>query len=118
MQRLFSMFPAGTAGIALVLMRLCVMIMLVALSSGQSTNPTLLLIISVAVLLLAVGAFTPIACLTCLITNAFLLQGIHGVCLAIGSVSIPSTLALFLLGPGAYSVDAKRFGRRLITPRH
>jgi uncharacterized membrane protein YphA (DoxX/SURF4 family) len=29
-------------------------------------------------------------------------------------VSLVNTLALALLGPGAYSLDARRFGRRLL----
>jgi hypothetical protein len=36
--------------------------------------------------------------------------------MAVHAVAILDALALALLGPGAYSVDAYRFGRRIVVP--
>ena len=64
-------------------------------------------------LALCVGYFTPVAALL-----AFVLQGVL-LCLRFLSteasvVLLLDALALALLGPGAYSLDARLFGRRVL----
>ena len=64
-------------------------------------------------LVLCIGFFTPIAAVL-----AFALQGAL-LCLRLlsieaGLVLLLDALALAMLGPGAYSLDARRFGRRVL----
>jgi uncharacterized membrane protein YphA (DoxX/SURF4 family) len=62
---------------------------------------------------LCIGYFTPIAALA-----AFVLQGVllclRFISVEAGIVLLLDALALALLGPGAYSLDARRFGRRVL----
>jgi hypothetical protein len=116
MQRLFSMFPAGLPGLALLLLRGSVAIALLLEDYGRRyaafgwvEGATLL--ISAA---LAVGYLTPIAAVVALVFHGliWLAAGIDSATVA---VILPlDAMALALLGPGAYSVDSWRFGRRLV----
>lgn len=68
--------------------------------------------VTVAAILVA-GVLTPVfAVLAAALTIADLITGIANVPIAI-LVSL-NAIALMLLGPGAYSVDARRFGRRVL----
>lgn len=112
MQRFFSSFPSGRAGVGLLLLRVAVgASVLVHARNGQvapawQTIAVSSLALFVALLLL-VGFLTPVA-------------GSLGV--AVGLVSFAATdpclsaiaAAIVLLGPGAYSVDSRLFGRREI----
>ena len=109
MQRLFVMSPAGAPGVALVLLR-------PALCAAVLTLPTapagwLQLAPLAAACLLLVGVWTPRAAVALL-----LMMGVHA---ASHWAWLPLPVALLLLGPGAYSLDARRFGRRVLrrSPR-
>ena len=114
MQRLFSTFPSGPPGVGLFLLRTSVAAALVLSFSWSQGIP--LAAVSLAWLLclaLWVGFYTPIAA-----SLAFVAQGIL-LCLRLLSpeasvVPLLDALALALLGPGAYSLDARRFGRRVL----
>ena len=65
-------------------------------------------------LLMVAGALTPLTCaVSALVEAAYLLHstGMNQICVVF---ALSVTVALGLLGPGAFSVDAKRFGRRRI----
>jgi membrane protein implicated in regulation of membrane protease activity len=65
-------------------------------------------------LLMVAGALTPLACAVgALVEASYLLHG-HGMDLRCVVFALLVTVALGLLGPGAFSVDAKLFGRRRI----
>ena len=116
MLRLFSIFPAGGPGVALALLRASVSIEALYCASTRATTPAypaLFWTACVAVVALCVGLWTPLAEATvfsiqvvCLITEGLQADLITA---AVNSV------ALSLLGPGAYSVDARLFGRRVIA---
>lgn len=109
------MFPAGLPGIALLILRTSVAI--TVLLHGYSQREELAAWVLACLLLLAVtlvaGFITPILALLAVavqfigpwppVSNSGLLV-----------VSILNALALALLGPGAYSFDAARFGRRVV----
>jgi hypothetical protein len=117
MQRLFSMFPRGFPGLALLLLRASVATALVAdaCQHRQFLSVWLQVVAVVAALATSVGYLTPISALMAL--------GVHGaVWFALGAgnaVSLATVLldalALALVGPGAYSVDAYRYGRRVVV---
>ena len=72
----------------------------------------LALLVSVA---LCVGYLTPLAAATALLCHALIWinAGVGSATLAV--VIAFDAIALALLGPGAYSIDAYRFGRRLVV---
>ena len=117
MQRLFSMFPPGSPGLALLLLRASVTIALFLdiHAHYQRLSGWMLgaaIILSVA---LCAGYLTPIAAVL-----AFLFQVLLGTSAGVASAGpgvlfCLDALALALIGPGAYSVDAYRFGRRVVV---
>jgi len=117
-QRLFSMFPTGLPGIALLLLRFVVAATFLTDGTAHWTlvnSPwTLVLCASVAISL-CVGVLTPYSSIVIIIIElltAYCTSGTNSFHLA---VSILNSGILALLGPGAYSVDARIFGRRLIS---
>ena len=113
-QRLFSTFPSGPPGIGLLLLRVSVAIGLALSFSWNQQIPFAVVAASwLMCVALCIGYFTPIAALL-----AFALQGAL-LCLrqlsVEASVVLPlDAMALALLGPGAYSLDVRRFGRRVL----
>jgi hypothetical protein len=116
--RLFSIFPMGPPGIALLLLRIS--LAAAVLDGGPSCiepRPPNLVCIALAGLsvLLCLGLLTPIvsAIVFAIELLVFFLAGAGEwrffvlVCL--------TAVALAMLGPGAYSVDAKLFGRREVV---
>jgi hypothetical protein len=112
MQRLFSMFPSGWPGIALVMLRVAVAFPLVLDVYGTRRLPvwaaTVLVVLSIA---LFIGAFTPLAASLSLLR----LLGPSSATYELAAVSVLTAAALTLLGPGAYSLDMVRFGRRVVV---
>lgn len=117
MQRLFSTFPQGPPGVGLVLVRAAVAIPLVqqAIVGLLNASPPapLGLVAAGAALLLLVGLWTPVA---------GVLVAVAELGLAVSHAAEPWTFvhfgalgtALAMLGPGAWSVDARLFGRKHI----
>ena len=130
LQRLFSTFPGGWPGVGLLLLRALVGFMLIARGLAYLndwSNP--------APVTLAAGALA-VASGFCLLSG--FLTPIAGVLVAIGSLGfafssfaepafdlfhsklvivnvIVISMAIALLGPGAFSLDALMFGRREIS---
>jgi hypothetical protein len=119
-QRLFSMFPAGLPGSALLLLRITVAgLLLVSSLSNESTGsvtPLKLLALSITCILLCLGALTPLASVLSLVIQAMYFPSLDGLRSASLALHMCVSVAVFLLGPGAYSLDSKMFGRRLILP--
>lgn len=130
MQRLFSTFPGGRPGVGLLLLRVAVGIIAAAVGAfyvAEAADPGIGLWIGgllaiVGGLSLIIGLVTPGA-------GAIVVLGGVGVALswlpASSSGLLPGPLgawlivivavAIILLGPGAYSLDARLFGRREIV---
>jgi hypothetical protein len=117
MQRLFSMFPTGQAGIALALLRLtaAAMLLMMAFPRGDFiTSQWAFAGLSVLAAFFFLGAFTPILCTLCCCIELAAVFGLRGVDALHMVFSIVDTAALGLLGPGGYSLDARMFGRRRV----
>jgi uncharacterized membrane protein YphA (DoxX/SURF4 family) len=126
LQRLFSSFPRGWPGVGLLLLRMAVGVSLVvhggACLVGEEHGRWALvvgLLAMVAGAALLIGFLTPLAAL---------LAGLVSIGIALPSFIpnvfgvAPATIflvvmavAVLLLGPGAFSLDARLFGRREIV---
>ena len=115
MQRLFSMFPPGLPGIGLLLLRSSVAIALLLEGYGHRQP----LWIQAGTMLLSITLFagyaTPIAAGVGLLFHGLIWLTSGGGSAALVSIVSLDITALALLGPGAYSVDASLFGRRLVV---
>lgn len=129
LQKLFSAFPDGASGLGLTLLRLAVSLTAILKGIGTlhaAAGPALIfwvigLLEMVVGAALLIGFLTPIAGIVAAIGN-----GVAGVSLllafgtnargeAFASINLAViSIALVLLGPGAFSVDARLFGRREI----
>ena len=117
MQRLFSMFADGPPGAALLIQRLLVgaAVLYCAIAAPQSTVMAPQGIAALAALLLIAGLWTPVAgvVVACAEVWLALLSPAHAV--------VPAALAvlavtLALIGPGAWSADARLYGRKHFVP--
>jgi putative oxidoreductase len=118
-RRLFSNFADGAPGLGLLLFRLAAGIGMTAqavlsLRVAPPVESAALYVVTIAVgLLLIVGLWTPIAA-AMLAVLAFLYASFHlanpWACVLVGVFGV----ALALLGPGIWSVDARLFGWRRV----
>ena len=111
------MFPAGAAGWGLLLLRLCAAGLLVRRAADATVSihiwETAVLVILVGAFCL--GAFTPITCSVSALMQAVMVVLAHEADPFQFVFSFCVTAALFLVGPGAFSIDSRLFGRRLIV---
>jgi hypothetical protein len=130
LQRLYSTFPGGRPGIGLLLLRVAVGLAAAAGGvlyfsgpSGSSSGKWILgLVLTISGALLSAGFLAPLAGLligTCFLGIALSwfpapAWFLHDVKLMAFGMII-SAVALALLGPGAFSLDGRLFGRREIV---
>ena len=120
LQRLFSTFANGWPGVGLLLQRVLTTTLLVRFGiielADKSFSPTMIpqLIAACAGILLLVGLWTPVV--------GSLIAAVElWIAIANGSDPwIPIVLAILgatiaMIGPGAWSIDARLFGRKHIT---
>jgi hypothetical protein len=117
-QRLFSTFPEGWPGTGLVFLRAVTAIPLVQIIAGPlaATLPLsigLQLLAACCSALLLVGLWTPIAgSIMALAELSLLLLHFNGSSMHIVLAALGAAMAM--IGPGAWSVDARLFGRKRI----
>jgi hypothetical protein len=111
------MFPAGLPGLALLLLRLSVAALLFIDQAGNLLLPApgwLLIISIVAALAVSLGILTPLFAVLSGLAKIFALVGLAQILAPLVVLALLLAAALAMLGPGAYSVDAKMFGRRVV----
>jgi uncharacterized membrane protein YphA (DoxX/SURF4 family) len=111
------MFPPGLPGLALLLLRTSVAIALLLDGYAHRQDvPGWLQVGAILISLsLCVGYFTPIIAALALLFHCAIWLG-FGVGDASTAIAFAlDATALALLGPGAYSIDSYRFGRRLVV---
>jgi putative oxidoreductase len=116
-QRLFSAFPAGPAGFALFLLRVSIAGLFMSIYPARSItgwNGVLVGFEILLAILLCVGVFVPVMTALLCIVQVWLIYGDVNQRHACECFLVLETIALGLLGPGAYSVDSQRFGRRVL----
>jgi putative oxidoreductase len=122
LQRLFSTFPDGWPGLGLLLLRvgLSSHLIFIAISdlSTRSSEPIALtscLVAAVGGIFLLAGLWTPIIGALVAVDEVWIAFLLHSpgqehmsthICLAVISTSVA------MLGPGAWSIDARLYGRR------
>ena len=113
------MFPGAGPGCGLLLLRLCaagILLRNVIAYPAISISAWELGGLIVLTAALCFGVFTPLACAaSCLVQTFILLRPTDRDPFQF-AFSFLVTIALFLLGPGAFSLDSRRFGRRVILP--
>jgi putative oxidoreductase len=123
LQRLFSTFPNGWPGLGLLLLRVLACIALVRYGiAGVIEEPPLTIVILhiigvIAGILLLAGLWTPVA--GSLVAIVKLWIAVSRILSGSGDPWIAFILAvlgavLAMLGPGAWSIDARLFGRKRI----
>ena len=134
MQRSFSTFAPGWPGVGLLVLRTALGVPLLIegaalLAKWRGTSRPLILValISVAAgVALQLGYSVGRGAIAGAVTvTAVHFSSLHGGCLNLFSsriacfLAMSIAIALVFLGPGAYSIDARRFGRReiVIPPR-
>jgi uncharacterized membrane protein YphA (DoxX/SURF4 family) len=109
LQRLFSTFPEGRPGTGLLFLRLCASIVLINFAFASPSPASLAG--AVAGILLLAGLWTPIAGAVIAFDQLWIVfqqpanPRTHILLAALG-------VSLAMLGPGAWSVDARLFGRK------
>lgn len=127
MQRLFSTFPGGRPGVGLLLLRSAVGVALgvegIVWLAGRSSETWVWaagpLALATGALLL-MGFLTPVASLFAALgcTGAAWMElpsSLATVCAPAPLFLAVMAVAVFLLGPGAYSLDSRWFGRREVV---
>jgi hypothetical protein len=120
MQRLFSMFPQGAPGFALLLLRISVAMIFLTSIADQSLVSSVPLVCAGVLLIsgsLSIGFLTPYLSVVSFVSGvAILLLNPHSYSV-VQVALLFNAAALALLGPGGYSVDARLFGLRVTVLR-
>lgn len=116
-QRLFSMFPAGIPGMALISLRLLTVALLSVDGMAYRNGPSAFVSIlsSVIAFCLVFGVLTPYAALAAAVLDAVHLYTSNPADTFHSIVAVVISLSIAALGPGAYSVDCKIFGRHVVS---
>jgi hypothetical protein len=108
-QRLYTMFPVGFPGAALLVLRGCIAAALAGIAFPTGWQHWVFLGL---LLLLCIGLFTPIVCGVAIAAVLLDLPQLQSEDMSQLTIVAAAAVAYAFLGPGAYSVDARLFGRR------
>jgi hypothetical protein len=111
-QRLYSMFPAGVPGVALLVLRCCIAAALARTAFPAGWQHVAFLCLLSLVFL---GLLTPIACGAAILSVIFDLSQVQNINAIEVGIVLLSTASYACIGPGAYSIDGRLFGRRMLV---
>jgi uncharacterized membrane protein YphA (DoxX/SURF4 family) len=112
------MFPGGGPGIALLLLRASVATGFFLDGSLQATGNFARLDVVVRAVLdaaLGLGVLTPLTALLSCVLAIVDVTRLGAMQAPVALMTVVNAIALGLLGPGAYSLDARLFGRRVLV---
>ena len=114
------MFPPGGPGVGLLLLRISVaarFVFTVAIRTDASPNHLLFLVAALLIgLAIAIGVVTPyLSFVVCVYALVSLFGAGSHLDILLFAALLLNSAALGLLGPGAYSVDARLFRRRVVV---
>lgn len=118
MQRLYAMFPQGGPGAGLMLLRGALAILVIAWEPPAWTalGPGLHLVLQIVLVAgLGLGVLTSGFCLLCGVAGVLALLPPQPQAWPWAPLVLADAFALAFLGPGAYSLDARLYGRRQVT---
>lgn len=119
MKHAFLVFPGGSTGAALLLLRLAVSVALLAPTVGSvPLHPSIAIASYLLAFVVGIGLYTRVVALvsvTLPIAVAIAAAGLPSAALISFSLQ---AVAVALVGPGAISIDALLFGRRTVYLRH
>lgn len=112
---MFLAFPGGGAGVGLLLLRLSVAGSFTAMLLGSGDVPAWMLFLAILVSIGLCAGFLArlLACLSVLAAVTTLV--IESVEPALAILNVADAIALAMIGPGAFSMDARLFGRRTVV---
>lgn len=116
-QRLYSMFPLGGPGIGLILIRLGLALAILVqypVLAHLLPRPWLLPSLLVLAMALLLGLITPVLSVAALVLGGLALGDADPFHAWMSILLMLVAMALFLLGPGGYSLDARIYGRRIL----
>jgi putative oxidoreductase len=111
------MFPPGWPGLALLLLRgsVATAVLLEGYSHRLGLPGWMLGALAVLSACLCAGFLTPIMAVLALSVHVLVWSNLGIDAAGMTAIALLDALALTLLGPGAYSIDAYRFGRRVVV---
>ena len=116
MKQLFSAFPAGFAGVALLLFRSSLALFLITTPSQLFPMPFWLILgVDLVALAIVLGFSTRILALSCAFAGIVIVSASKLDMPMLIFTQTIDAFALAMIGPGAFSVDARLFGRATIT---
>ena len=114
------MFPQGAPGFALLLLRICVATIFLTSVANESSVSSIPLVCASVLLIsgsLSIGFLTPYLSIISFICGIAILLLDPNSYSVMQLALLFNAAALALLGPGAYSVDARLFGLRVTVLR-
>jgi hypothetical protein len=117
MGRFVSLYPGGPAGFALLMLRCSLAAQFVLLADMLKISSTNMELLAAAGLMLALllGFMTQVAVVAYASIAVFEFERVGGVMGACVLVTGLMAVSLALSGPGAFSIDARLYGRREIS---
>jgi len=115
MASIYSVYPNGAAGFALVMLRCSTALMLVGILSEIHVIPLVIkLLIDVLIVSIVLGVMTRLSALVSAVPSAILLTQLDRAPPLLMVTHVLDVVALSILGPGVWSIDSVLFGRRKI----
>lgn len=110
---MFLAFPGGSAGVGLLVLRLSLAGSLIAVLGSVDPQPWLLFLAIMTSIGLGAGFLTRLLAGLSILAMANVVPESGAPALVI--LNLADAVALALIGPGAFSVDARLFGRRTVV---